>query len=218
MLTQKIFLVTGASGAIAGYITDSLQGAGAQVIRLDRNAKPNTDLVVDLSDLTQCRAGIEQVLKKYGRLDGIVHTVGGFAMQSAQAYTPELLPQMLEVNLHSTVHLAIASLEALQASGGFFGSIAAGQVARGGAAKTAAYTASKGAMALYLQCLALEIKAVQFGIVYPMGTVDTPANRQAMPGANTETWVSPQEIGEAFVFMASRSSRGRVQEVRIFGG
>jgi NAD(P)-dependent dehydrogenase (short-subunit alcohol dehydrogenase family) len=216
MLEKKIFLVTGASGAIASQICTKFADLGASVVRLDRHAKANTDVVADLGDFAQTQAALQQVLAQYGRLDGVIHTVGGFALQPIGDYSQELLPKMLEVNLHSAVNLAIAALPALEPSGGFFGAIAAGQVARGGGAKVAAYTASKGAMVLYLKSLALEVKAVRFGIVYPMGTVDTPANRREMLNADFGTWIAPTEIADAFVYMASRRG-GRVQELHISG-
>jgi hypothetical protein len=54
------------------------------------------------------------------------------------------------------------------------------------------------------------------GVVYPMGTVDTPANRKDMPNADPNTWIDPVEIGAAFVHMATRSARGRVLEMQVF--
>jgi NAD(P)-dependent dehydrogenase (short-subunit alcohol dehydrogenase family) len=216
MWEEKIFLVTGASGAIASQICTTVEATGATLLRLDRSAKAKTDLIADVGNPQDCRNAIVNVLHQYGRLDGIIHTVGGFAMQGVGEYSPDLLPPMLTVNLHSTVNIALAALPALEQTNGFFGAIAAGQVARGGAAKAAAYTASKGAMVLYLKSLALEVKAMRFGIVYPMGTVDTPANRIDMPNANFGSWIAPSEIADAFVFMASRTS-GRVQEMQVFG-
>jgi NAD(P)-dependent dehydrogenase (short-subunit alcohol dehydrogenase family) len=214
MPKQKVFLVTGASGAIASQICTTLSAEDTTIVRLDRTAKTNTDLVADISKPENCQVAIAKVLKQHGRLDGIIHTAGGFAMQEVDKFSPDLLEKMLEVNLHSAVNMAMASLPVLVQSGGFFGAIAAGQVARGGASKTAAYTASKGAMVLYLKSLALEVKAVRFGIVYPMGTVDTPTNRREMPNADFTTWIAPKEVADAFVFMANRNARG-FQEIQI---
>jgi NAD(P)-dependent dehydrogenase (short-subunit alcohol dehydrogenase family) len=216
MLEEKIVLVTGASGAIASQICTTFAGLGAIVVRLDRHAQADTDVVVDLGNPSQTQAAVQQIVAQHGRLDAVIHTVGGFAMQAVGEYSQELLPKMLEVNLYSTVHLAMAVLPALESSGGFFGAIAAGQVARGGGAKVAAYTASKGAMALYLKSLALEVSAVRFGILYPMGTVDTPANRRDMPNADFSNWIDRSEIAEGFVYMASRK-RVQVQELQLFG-
>jgi hypothetical protein len=46
--------------------------------------------------------------------------------------------------------------------------------------------------------------------------VDTPANRRDMPDADPNTWIDPNEIAAAFVYMASRSTRGRVLEMQVF--
>jgi NAD(P)-dependent dehydrogenase (short-subunit alcohol dehydrogenase family) len=114
MLEKKIVLVTGASGAIASQICTTFADLRATVVRLDRHAQANTDTVVDLSDPSQTQAALQEIVVQYGKLDAVIHTVGGFAMQAVGEYSPELLPKMLEANLYSTVHLAMAALPALE--------------------------------------------------------------------------------------------------------
>jgi NAD(P)-dependent dehydrogenase (short-subunit alcohol dehydrogenase family) len=40
------------------------------------------------------------------------------------------------------------------------------------------------------------------------GTIDTPANRQAMPEADRTTWVSPEEVARAILFFTSPEASG----------
>ncbi len=215
MFEQKVILLTGASGAVAGSIKAAFEAQGAQLVLLDRHTASQTSLTADVGKLEEAKGAIAAILEQHGRLDGVIHTVGGFAMQSIHDFSTVHYDRMLESNLRTTVNVAAAAMPALETSQGFFGAIAAGQVLRGGGAKVALYSAAKGAMVLFLKSLALEVKAVRFGVVYPLGAIDTPANHRDMPNADTSTWIDPKEIAEAFVYMASRTGRGQIQEIQI---
>ncbi len=221
MLNNQIYLITGASGAVAQSIIAKFEALGATLYLLDRPSQTNreqaigTSITADLSTLEGAKQAMRTIIQAHGRLDGVIHTVGGFAIESILEYKPSTYDQMLDSNLRSTVNIAAATAAVLEQSRGFFGAIAAGQVIHGGGANLALYTAAKGAMALFINSLAAEIKAVRYGVVYPMGAIDTPANRKNMPNADTSTWIDPSEIAEAFAYMATRSGRGRVQEVQI---
>jgi NAD(P)-dependent dehydrogenase (short-subunit alcohol dehydrogenase family) len=49
------------------------------------------------------------------------------------------------------------------------------------------------------------LAGVRASCVLP-GTIDTPANRAAMPGVDPSTWTSPEEIASAILFLASPGS------------
>jgi NADP-dependent 3-hydroxy acid dehydrogenase YdfG len=222
MLNNQIYLITGASGAIAKSIIAKLNTLGTILYLLDRPSQTirdssiGTSIMADLSTFEGAKAAIDGIIQAHGRLDGVIHTVGGFAIESILEYKSSTYDQMLDSNLRSTVNIAAAATPELEKSKGFFGAIAAGQVIRGAGANLALYTAAKGALALFIKSLSAEIKTVRYGVVYPMGTIDTPTNRKNMPNSDTSTWISPKEIAEAFAYMATRSSGGRVQEVQVF--
>ncbi len=219
MLKDKVYLITGASGGVAKSIIKKFANVGANLVLADRNGSrernPST-IIADLSSHDGAKELVQQIIQKYGKIDGIIHTIGGFSVQSIFEYNPSTYDQMLDTNLRTTVHIAAAATPELEKTQGFFGAIAAGQVIRGGAANLALYSAAKGAMVLFLKSLALEMKAVRYGIVYPMGAIDTPNNRRDMPDVDTSTWIDPNEIAEAFAYMATRSHGGRVQEIQVF--
>jgi NADP-dependent 3-hydroxy acid dehydrogenase YdfG len=218
MLNKKVFLITGATGAVAGSIIKKFAEQGAELILLSRQANQinlGTPLMADLGTLEGAEQAVAFVLKTHGRLDGVIHTVGSFAIESILEYKPSTYDQMLNTNLRSTVNIAAATTPELIKTQGFFGTIAAGQVIRGAGAKMALYTAAKGAVVLFIKSLAAEIKTVRYGIVYPMGTIDTASNRHEMPNTDPSTWISPEEIAEAFMYMATRSNQGQVQEIQL---
>ena len=219
MLTDKVFIVTGAAGAIAGSINAAFHAAGAKLALVDRHVVETPFGVTFQADLDSpigARHMVNTVLERHGRIDGLIHTVGAFQPSSVLEYDPQIFEAMLNVNLRTLVHASSAVLPELVNTHGFLGGIAAGQAARGAGAGAALYAAAKASVAVYLKSVAAEVKSVRSGVVYPMGTVDTPANVRAMPEANTDTWIDPLEIAQSFVFMASRGARGRVLEIEIY--
>jgi NAD(P)-dependent dehydrogenase (short-subunit alcohol dehydrogenase family) len=67
-----------------------------------------------------------------------------------------------------------------------------------------AYSASKAALVSLVKTVALENKdrGITANVVLP-GTMDTPANRAAMPGADFSKWVRPSQIASLLVHLAS---------------
>jgi len=94
--------------------------------------------------------------------------------------------------------------------------VASAQPIRGGA-RTVAYAAAKGAVLGYLQSLRSEVEPRGVGVsaLVPMGTIDTPANRGAMPGSDPAQWIDAGELAEAIHFLAGRGARGRIAELRV---
>lgn len=80
------------------------------------------------------------------------------------------------------------------------------------------YAAAKAAVAAYLHAVDDELaeKGVRTAIVYPMGVVDTPANRTNMPDADPSEWIDPEEIAGALLFAATRSHRAKLSELPVF--
>lgn len=219
MLSDKVFIVTGAAGAIAGSISAAFHAAGAKLALVNRQVVETpfgATIAADLDSLEGARNMVQIVVERFGRIDGLVHTVGAFQPSSVLHYDQAVFDAMLNVNLRTLVHASSAVLPELVKTHGFLGGIAAGQAARGAGAGAALYAAAKAAVTVYLKSVADEVKSVRSGVVYPMGTVDTPANRRAMPDVDPHTWIDPLEIAQAFIFMASRENRGRVSEIKVY--
>ncbi len=224
MLQGKTFLVTGAGGALSGAVIPALHGAGARLLLSDPRAEAMEErakavgaktFVADLTRLEEALA-LGAFAEREGPLYGVVHTVGGFAAGRFLEADPGLYDRMLDLNLRTTHNLLRATLPHLEARGeGFFAAIAAGPAWTGIGPGRALYTAAKTALAALLRSLQGEVEGVRFLILYPMGALDTEANRQAMPGADPRTWIRPELLAEAILF-AARAQGGRLLELPIY--
>jgi NAD(P)-dependent dehydrogenase (short-subunit alcohol dehydrogenase family) len=67
-----------------------------------------------------------------------------------------------------------------------------------------AYSASKAALVSLVRTIALENKdlGISANVILP-GTMDTPANRAAMPGADPAKWVQPAQVASLLVHLAT---------------
>ena len=75
-------------------------------------------------------------------------------------------------------------------------------------AGAAAYTASKSAVVALAEAVAAEVlqAGVRVNAVLP-STLDTPANRRAMPDADASRWVSTQSVANVIAFLLSDDAR-----------
>jgi NAD(P)-dependent dehydrogenase (short-subunit alcohol dehydrogenase family) len=134
-----------------------------------------------------------------------IHLVGGFAMKPLVDTTLADFERQWRTN---TVTCFLACREAARSmrqtgAGGRIVNVAARPVVQptGG---MIAYATAKAGVAALTQGLAVELAAdrILVNAVLP-STIDTPANRAAMPKADHGAWPKPAEIAEAIGFLAS---------------
>jgi NAD(P)-dependent dehydrogenase (short-subunit alcohol dehydrogenase family) len=105
----KVVLVTGADGGLGTFVTQAFLDAGAIVIGTSRKIQHSkfsranfTALAADLSTREGVNALVEQVVARFGKLDVIAHTVGGFAGGQSIAETDDATFQrMFDLNVNS---------------------------------------------------------------------------------------------------------------------
>jgi NAD(P)-dependent dehydrogenase (short-subunit alcohol dehydrogenase family) len=115
---------------------------------------------------------------------------------------------MFEMNVDSAFHILRAVLPHMRKAGA--GRIIAigSRAAESPGAGVGAYSASKAAVVSLMRTVALENKGsgITANVILP-GTIDTPANRKAMPAADTTHWVQPAAIASLIVWLASDAAQ-----------
>ncbi len=225
--------VTGAGGAVGPYLAAALVDRGWNVALLtrpggeDRAAARVADLTgsraaqtavgLDLTDEPTTQATFDGLAEKLGDCAMLLNAAGGFAAKPAHEATAADLGQMLSRNLLSAVNATRAVLPGMRERGaGFVMGVSAG-AARNPAPGRSAYAAAKGAVSGYFRSLAAELAGtgVHAAVLAPMGTIDTEANRAAMPGADFSAWIPVSSIVDAALYLATH--RG-VRELEVHAG
>lgn len=211
-LEGKVALITGAKGGLGNHVTEAFLSAGARVAGVSRSIQARdfphanfTPVAAELGSLGAAQAAVQQVKEMLGRVDILVHLVGTWAGGARVGETDDAtFDRMLDTNLKSSFHIFRAVLPLMEAQG-------AGRILAIGSkaavepqASSAAYNASKAALVSLVRTTALEYgtKGITANIVLP-GTMDTPVNRSAMPGADFSKWVQPAQVASLLAYLAS---------------
>lgn len=147
------------------------------------------------------------VVEKYGRLDVLVTGVGGFAGGSLVETDRATWDKMLALNLTTAFTAARAVLPHMLSTGGGRVVMIASRAVVPPAGGFIGYTVAKAGVIALMQALAQEVKAkaVTVNAVAP-STMDTPANRAAMPDADPRSWVPVTAVADAVAMLAAESA------------
>jgi NAD(P)-dependent dehydrogenase (short-subunit alcohol dehydrogenase family) len=210
-MAGKVALVTGANGGLGTHVTRALLDAGFLVAGLAPKIQPNdfdhphfTALPSTLNNLDEARKATETVIAHFGKIDLLAHTVGGFAGgQSVPDTDDATFRRMFDMNLMSSFHILRAVIPHMRTAGS--GRIVAigSRAAEDPGAMVGAYSASKAALVSLIRTVAIENKdtGITANVILP-GTIDTAANRAAMPSADVSKWVNPESIASLIVSLA----------------
>ncbi|MBX9697792.1 MAG: SDR family oxidoreductase [Acetobacteraceae bacterium] len=219
----QVFIVTGAAGNVGSALVRHLVARGARVVGVDQRGELLEPArlgvadatryaalpVADLADTAAATAMAAAAEARFGRIDGLAQTVGGFAMAPIADQDDAMWSAMLRMNVITTASAFRAVLPALRRDGR--GSLVAiGAIAALGApAEMAAYAAAKSAVLRLVESTAQELKptGIRANAVLP-GTIDTPQNRAAMPDADPSRWVTPAQVAAAMGFLLSDDAAG----------
>lgn len=218
-LTGRIEVVMGATGALGRAVTLDLLAEGARVAAVYRSEEPWRALErdagkhrerllgvrADLLRTEEVSKGVEEVLARWGRVDHLVAVAGGFAGGKSFETDEKTWNHMLELNLLSLVRALRAVVpQMVKQNYGRIVTVSSGAILRGGGAGIAAYAVSKEAVRQLTEILADELRGhdIRAHCVLP-GTMDTEANRQAMPDADRSKWVKPEEVARVIRFLLS---------------
>ena len=209
---DRIVLITGATGGLGSVVSKAFLAAGDTVVGTARSIpasdSPGPGFVAIASDLRDAGAAgqlVVSVAQRYGRIDTLVHVMGGFSGGQPIAETDDSTwEKMMSLNLHSAFHIFRAVIPQMRtAARGRIVAIAS-RAAVEPAANIAAYAASKAGLVSLVRSAALENKDrdITVNAILP-GTMDTDANRKADPQADFSQWVRPERVAELVLVLAS---------------
>lgn len=226
-LDNSIALVTGAGGGIGRAVVAALAEAGATVIATD--IQPEASIAgaawyrrLDVADPTQWRELAAEVRSRHGRLDALINAAAICQVRSIEETTLEDWRRVQSVNVESMLIGTQAMLPLLKESGKTrkggasivnFSSVGGQR----GAAFTAAYCTSKGAVRLFSKSAAIEFGMLKYNIrvnsVHP-GGIHTPMMHAIIDRYVELGAVPSREVAEAGVVAAHPIGRlGNPEEI-----
>ena len=218
----RVALVTGGSGALGQAIVHRFLHEGDIVCvpwivesererlqaSVDAAARARLTLErCDVSDEAAMARLTAALVERHRRLDVLVTGVGGFAGGRLVETDRATWDTMLALNLTTAFTAARAALPHMIAAGGGRVVMIASRAVVPPAGGFIGYTVAKAGVIALAQALSQEVKphGITVNAVLP-STMDTPANRAAMPNVDPKTWVPVTAVADAVAALAAESA------------
>jgi NAD(P)-dependent dehydrogenase (short-subunit alcohol dehydrogenase family) len=234
MLQGKVAVITGATSGIGAATARRLVAAGAQVALLGRSDERGKALEselgtgkaafirCDVTDQASCKAAIDAVVARFGRIDVLVNGAGVFFYGTVTQATDREWRNTMSTNVDGVFYMSrIVVPLMIKGGGGTIVNIASDWGLVGGT-RALAYCASKGAVVQITRCMALDHvrQGIRVNAVCP-GETNTPmligeyaekgmTPEEGFADSATATPIGrvaqPEEVAEAIFFLASDAS------------
>ncbi|MGN6585958.1 MAG: SDR family NAD(P)-dependent oxidoreductase [Solirubrobacterales bacterium] len=230
MLEDRVIAIAGVGGGLGPVVAQRLAAAGAVVAGTDRSQGTLDALAadlglssehwdgraVDLLDEDAARDWCAALVKRFGRVDGLVHLVGGWRggepLHEAPLSDWELLHDLL---IRTVQHTTRAFHDQLVAGGhGRFVLVSAKQ-AQNPSNTNAAYAAAKAAAEAWTLAFAdgFDPGGATANIVV-VDAILTPRMREENPGKEFPTFTPAEHVAEAIAFLCSDAA-GKMNGQRL---
>ncbi|CAN5249025.1 SDR family oxidoreductase [soil metagenome] len=214
-LAGRIIAIAGAGGNLGPTVVQRLVQANARLELAGRDAAPLDALAagagevgttaVDLLDPDAAKAWSREILDRRGRIDALVHMIGGWrGGKPIDEAPPEdwdfLGPLLIRALMHTTQAFTVPLLDSGR---GRAIVISAGQ-AQSPTHKNAVYAAAKAAAETWTLALADRFRGTgATANVIVVGSIVTPAMRQENPDKDFSSFTPAEEIAEAIAYLCS---------------
>jgi NAD(P)-dependent dehydrogenase (short-subunit alcohol dehydrogenase family) len=216
---DRVVLITGATGPLGRVAAREFAADGARLGLVGRDASRLAEVATEaripddrwvaatgsLEHADQATAAIGAVTERFGRIDVVLHLVGGFVPGAA---IPELEPDqlrfMLDQHLWSTLHVARAVIPGMVERGhGRILAVTSFTTATT-PARAGIYATTKAAQETLLKVLAKEVagSGVTVNLVAARA-IDAEHLREREPSPKNASWTTPEEVVATFRFLAS---------------
>jgi NAD(P)-dependent dehydrogenase (short-subunit alcohol dehydrogenase family) len=216
----KVVLITGGTGALGRAVAQAFGTSNATTVvtyiideereRIKAKIKTIAELVkADITKEVQAKKLVSHVINTYDRIDVLVNVVGGYLggktvaeldetewdkmmnmnLKSAFLVSKHVIPLMVSTKHRKMVH--ISSRTGLKSDG-----------------YDSAYSASKSGLIRLVESISEEVKedGVNVNCILP-STIDTEANRKAMPNSDFSKWVKTEDLANLVLFLCSEEAK-----------
>ncbi|TDE16828.1 SDR family NAD(P)-dependent oxidoreductase [Dyadobacter psychrotolerans] len=221
---KKNIIISGASGNLGKDVVQKLSDLNHQlyVTTGSHHADlfdgfPNVDAqALDLLNKDVSETFVTESITKAKHIQAGIFLVGGYAPGGLEETEDDAIEKMIHLNFFTAFHLVKPLVNHFQANGGgqliFIGAKPA-LIAKQGAGNFA-YALSKSLLFKMAEMINAEYESngITATMIVP-GTIDTPPNREAMPYADFDKWISASDIAESIAFVLSDTGQKLRQTV-----
>jgi NAD(P)-dependent dehydrogenase (short-subunit alcohol dehydrogenase family) len=215
-LKNRVVVITGAAGGLGKVATHTMARQGAQLALIGAHAQRLSQLAAELeappftyaanlADPQAAQAAAQAVADRFGRVEVVLHLVGGWLGGKPVVETPANdLAQMLEQHVWTTFYTAQAFVPHLVRNRWGRLLVVSSPTALRPGAKGVPYAVGKAGQQALMLTLAQELKGsgVTANSIL-VSTIDAAHERAHAPTPKNANWASPEEIAELMVFLCS---------------
>jgi len=222
-------IITGANGNLGTAVTKNFLHKGYKVIATVINEEEKKDLpqngnlqveVVNLTNESETASFVENVIKKYKKVDGAVLLVGGFTMGNIGATKTDDIKKQISLNFDTAYNVVRPAFQhMIENNNGRIIFISARPALQAAAGKNLiAYGLSKSLLFKLAEYLNEEANGKNVtATVVVLSTLNTELNRKNMPDANPDNWVKPGALAEILEFIISdKASPLRESVIKVY--
>ena len=234
-LKDKVVVITGATGGLGRIVTRTMAAEGAALALLSTNKERleslGTELnvskdrillhAVDLSDPDAVAAAAWSVVDRFGRVEILLHLVGGWTGGKSVADTDAAdTENMLKQHLWTTLYLARGFGPYLEENGWGRIIVVSSPIASRPTAKMSPYAIGKAAQEALMLTLARELApAGVTSNILQVKTIDVEHEKLNAPSKKNSSWTTPEDIASAMVYLCSDDSGGiNGARIPLYGG
>jgi NAD(P)-dependent dehydrogenase (short-subunit alcohol dehydrogenase family) len=209
-------LITGASGALGRSVVERFLAAGDRVLAAGATEAALAELTplgsadvltarrADLSSTPEVERLFAEEEAGAGVPRAVVHLVGGFRWSRFADLSDADWTYLLKLNLDTTFRVFRECARRFERAGGGVVVAVSAPAALLGEAGVGGYAATKAGVLRMVESLAREMSPFggRANAVLP-GTMDTPANRAAMPDTDPSQWAKTEDVASVIHFLTT---------------